>query len=175
MQALTYFGETSSGIGALGFDGKSFVIQLITFVLAFLVLKRYVFKPILKVMAERRETIESSVKLGEQMQKEQADMEDKVAQLMREARIEGDAVITGANETARQMIREAEEKARAKAAGVLQSAESRIVQDTARARKQLEKEVATLVAEATEAVLEEKIDARKDNEIIERALKKAAA
>ena len=38
----------------LGVDGKAFVIQLITFVLAYLVLRRYAFGPILKVLRERR-------------------------------------------------------------------------------------------------------------------------
>ncbi len=171
MQPLTYFGESSSGIGALGFDGKAFLIQLITFVLAFLVLKRFAFKPILKVMAERRQTIESSVKLGEQMQKEQAEMEDKVAKIMQETRQQTDGIIAGANDTAKQMIREAEDKAKAKAAGVLKDAESRIAQDTARARQQLQKELVGLVSDATEAVIGEKVDALKDAQLIERVLK----
>ena len=42
---------------------------------------------------------------------------------------------------------------------------------TARARKQLEGELAGLVADATEAVIDEKIDAKKDAQLIERALK----
>ena len=171
----TYFGESASGIGALGFDGKAFLIQLITFVLAFLVLKRYVFKPILKVMQERRETIESSVKLGEQMQKEQAEMESKIAKIMQEARQQADGIVAGAQDTSRQMVREAEDKAKTKAAGVLKDAESRITQDTARARKQLEKEVVSLVSEVTEVVLEEKVDAPKDRQLIERALKERQA
>ncbi len=175
MQAVTYFGESSSGIGALGFDGKAFVIQLITFGLAFLVLRRYAFKPILKIMAERRETIESSVKLGEQMQKEQAAMDDKVAGIMQAARKEADGMIASANDTARQMVRDAEDKAKAKAAGVLEAAESRISQDTARARQQLQKELVGLVSEATEAIIEEKVDAPKDVQLIERALKERQA
>ncbi len=171
MHPITYFSDSSSGIGALGFDGKAFLIQLITFGLAFVVLKRYAFKPILKVMQERRETIESSVKLGEQLQKEQAAMEEQVAKTMQAARKEADGVIAGATDTARQMIREAEDKAKAKAAGVMKDAESRIAQDTARARKQLEGELVSLVSEATEAIIDEKVDAKKDAQLIERVLK----
>jgi len=50
-------------------------------------------------------------------------------------------------------------------------ADSRIKQDTDRARRQLETELVGLVADATEAIIDEKIDARKDAGLIERALK----
>jgi F-type H+-transporting ATPase subunit b len=172
LQALTNFGDSSSGIGALGFDGQAFVIQLITFVLAFLVLRRYAFKPILKVLRERRETIESGVKLGEQMKQEQAKLAARVDQALHEARQQADSIIAGAQDSGRQAILEAEEKARAKAAGIITEAQSRLVQETARARQQLEKEVAGLVSDATEAIIDEKVDAKKDAALIERALKR---
>lgn len=175
MTPITNFAAESSGIGALGIDGKAFLIQLITFLLAFLILKRYAFKPIVKVLNERRETIESGVKLGEQMQKEQAEFEAKVEQLLQEARQQADEIMAGAQDNARQTVREAEDKAREKAAGILKEAEARIDQDTARARKQLEKELVGLVSDATEAIIGEKVDAKKDAQLIERALKEQQA
>jgi len=172
IQPLTQFAaDSSSGIGALGFDGKAFVIQLITFLLAFWVLERYAFKPILKVMRERRETIESGVALGEQMKREQAELEKKVEQMIHDARAEADGIIANAQEAGKNAIKEAEDKARDKAAGILKEAESRIVQDTARARKALEKELVGLISDATEAIIQEKVDAKKDASLIERALK----
>ena len=168
---LTQFGEATSGIGALGIDGKAFIIQLVTFVLAFWVLKRYAFRPILKVMAERRRTIEQGVKLGEEMQKAKADLDAQVEDTLHQARRQADGIIAGAQDAARQTILEAETKAKDKAAGIIDSAEERIKQDTARARRALEKELVGLVTEATEAIIEEKVDAKKDAALIERALK----
>src|SRR5258708_7817319 len=94
--AFTQFGDSSSGLGALGFDATAFLIQLITFVLAYLVLRRYAFGPIIKVLRERRETIEQGVKLGEQMQREKVELEAKVEQSLHEARQQADAIIAGA-------------------------------------------------------------------------------
>jgi F-type H+-transporting ATPase subunit b len=167
--------ENSSGLGALGVDGRAFLIQLITFVLAFLILKRYAFGPILRVLAERRQIIEQGVRLGEEMQKEKAKLEAQVAKVLREARLQADEIISVANDTSRQTIREAEEKARLKAAAIIETAEARLVQDMARARQQLERELAGLVADATEALIEEKVDAKKDAQLIERALKESRA
>lgn len=175
VQTLTTFGDSSSGLGALGIDGKAFLIQLITFVLAYLVLRRYAFQPILKVLHERRETIENGVKIGEQMKKDQAELEATVEETLHKARQEADTIIASAQDSGKQAIREAEDKAREKAAGILAEAESRITQETARARKALESELVGLISEATEAIIDEKVDAKKDAALIERALKEQQA
>ena len=169
---ITQFAD-SGGIGALGIDGKALVIQLVTFVLAFWVLQRFAFKPIVKIMDDRRKTIEAGVKLGEKMRQDEAAMEAKVEKTLHAARTEADGIISSAQDTARQTIRESEEKAREKAAGVMKEAEDRIAQDTTRARKALENELVSLISDATEAIIDEKVDAKKDASLIERALKES--
>jgi F-type H+-transporting ATPase subunit b len=171
VQMLTQFADSSSGIGALGFSGQAFLIQLVTFILAYLVLRRYAFGPILRALKQRRETIASSVELTEQLQKEKAELEEKVEKSLHEARQQADTIIAGAQDTARQTVREAEDKARDKAAQIVKEADSRIAQDAARVRQALEKEVVGLISEATEVIIDEKIDAKKDAALIERALK----
>lgn len=168
---LTQFGESASGIGALGVDVKALVIQLVSFVLAFLVLKKWAFGPIVRMMEQRRATIEQGVKLGEQMQKDKAKLDAQIADTLQKARSEADGIIAQAQDTSRQTVREAEDKARDKAAGILKDAEERIATDTARARKKLESEVVGLISEATEAIIGEKVDAKKDAQLIDRALK----
>lgn len=169
---LTQFGESSSsGLGALGVDGKAFIIQLITFVLAFLVLKKWAFKPITKMLDERRKTIEAGVNLGEQMKKDQVALEAKVAQELAKARTEADGIIASAEETSRQTIRDAEGKAADKAAAIVREGEERAASEMTRARKKLETEIVGLVSDATEAIIGEKVDATKDAALIDRALK----
>jgi F-type H+-transporting ATPase subunit b len=175
IQAPFIFGDSSSGLGALGVDGQAFLIQLITFVLAYFVLRRFAFGPILKILKERRETIESGVRLGEEMKSERAKLEAEIEEVLHKARQDADKIIASAQDAGRQAIREAEDKAREKAAGILKQADARITQDTARARKQLEKELVGLVADATEAIIKEKLDDKKDTELIERLLKEQKA
>lgn len=172
---LTQFGDSSSGIGALGLDGKALIIQLISFVLAFLVLKKWAFGPIVRMMDARRETIEKGVNLGEKMQKEQVEFEKKVASALADARKEADAILADAHSQARDAIHEAEEKAREKAENIVAEAQERIDQQTAQARQKLEKELVGLIADATEAVVGEKVDAQKDAALINKALKESAA
>jgi F-type H+-transporting ATPase subunit b len=167
--------ESASGIGALGIDGKAFIIQLITFLLAFLVLKKWAFGPIIKMMDQRRETIEAGVTLGEEMKQERAKLDAQVAKELAKARTEADGIIAAAQETSRETIHEAEDKARDKAAGILKDADERIKTDTARARKKLEGELVGLISDATEAIIGEKVDAKKDAALINKALKEQEA
>lgn len=171
LNTLTNFGNSSSGLGALGVDGKALIIQLITFVLALLVLKRFAFKPISKVLNERRELIENGVMLGEDMQKEKAKLDTKINAALNEARTQADGIVAAAHDSARDSVRDAETKAHEKADAILAEAKQRTLQDVARARKQLEQELVGLISDATEAIIDEKIDAKKDAALINRALK----
>ena len=176
MVLLTNFAASEAeGIGTFGISVSALLIQLVTFLIIFLVLKKYAFQPILKVLQERRTTIESGITLGEEMQKERAELEKKIEAALAQATKEADSIVSSAEDSAKVTIREAEERAKAKAADVLKAAENRITQDTAKARQALEKEVAHLVAETTEAIIHEKLDTKKDAELIQRALKGSQA
>lgn len=92
--------SSSSGLGALGVDSSALVIQLITFVLALLVLRKWAFNPIIKILQQRRQLIEDGVKLGEKMRHDEAALEDKIEKTLHLTRVKADQIITDANQTA---------------------------------------------------------------------------
>jgi F0F1-type ATP synthase membrane subunit b/b' len=53
----------------------------------------------------------------------------------------------------------------------LADAEVRIHEETEHARRNLEKELVGLVSEATETIVGEKVDAKKDAELVKKAMK----
>lgn len=163
--------ETTSGIGALGISPSAFVIQLITFVLVFLLLKKFAFKPIVRLLEERRKVIDDGVKMGQKLEKERAKLDSEVIQVMRDARVEADKIIGNGQKEAREIIRDAEKVGARKVDIMLTDAEARIGEETEQAKRKLEKEIVGLVSEATEAIVEEKVDPKKDAKIIEKALK----
>ncbi len=162
---------SSTGLGALGLSASAFVIQLITFVIALLILRKWAFKPIMKVLNERREAIEKGVTLGEQMQKEKDELEAKVNHTLTQTRQKADKILSEASATARQMVHEAEDQARVKAEVIIKDAADRGLLETKRAWRKLEGQLTGLVTDATEAVIGEKVDSSKDSELINRALK----
>lgn len=168
----TYFAaEATSGGGILGFSLSAFLIQLITFIFVFLILKKFAFKPIVALLEKRRQIIEDGVLLGEKMEKRQRELESEHDKVIREARHDADRIIANAHKESREVIHEAEKAAKVKADALLKEADARIEEDSERARRSLEKDLVGLVSEATEAVVHEKVDAKKDADIVERALK----
>ena len=163
--------ETASGIGALGVNGKAFLIQLITFIFAFLLLKKFAFKPVVKLLEDRRKTIEDGVKLGQKMEKEQTRFEEKSAQIVRDARHEADRIISDGHKEARDIIREAEKSGKRKVDAMVLDAEARIKEESEQAKRKLEKEIAGLVSEATETVVEQKLDSKTDTALVDKAVK----
>lgn len=167
---LTQLGE-ASGPAALGISGQAFVIQLVTFLIVFLVLKKWAFGPIIKMLNARREVIENGVTLGEKMRAEEAKLEDEVAKRLHEVRQQADKLLADAETEGKQKITVAEEAAARRAEGIVKEAHEQTKQAMDRARKQLEKEVVSLVSEVSEAVIGEKVDAKKDAALIDKALK----
>ncbi len=158
------------GIGALGVDGKAMVLQIITFVLVFLLLKKFALPKIIVQLEKRARTINDGVKLGLEMQKAKDELEAKTEELMQRARLQADKIIAAGHDDAKELIKQAEAAAAHKTDALLADAHGKIEEDMVKARKKLERDMLALVAEATEAVIGEKLDANKDTSIIERAL-----
>src|SRR5437879_993701 len=115
---LTQFGE-ASGPAALGISGQAFLIQLITFLIVFLMLRQWAFKPIIKMLNQRRDLIEQGVTLGEKMRAQEAKLEADAAKVLHGARRQADSILTDAEAEVRQKIAKAEETAQARAETIL--------------------------------------------------------
>lgn len=171
MLPVYFASEAAAKGGILGFSVSTYIVQLITFVFVFLIIKRFAFKPIVLMLEKRRQVIEDGVLLGEKMEKRQSELEGELDKVVREARHEADRIIANAHKESREVITNAEKSAKVKVEAIMKDADSRIVEDTDRARRNLEKDLVGLVSEATDAVVGEKLNNKKDVEIVEKALK----
>lgn len=159
------------GIAALGVDGKAFIIQFITWILVFLVLRKFVFKPVVNALEKRRLTIEKGVELSSEMVAEKEKLDKEVQKTMAKARSDANDIIAKTNQQATAIIKDAETEAKAKVDAMVKEAKAKINDETMKAKRALEKDIVKLVVEATEIVADEKIDAQKDASLIARALK----
>lgn len=169
-----FFAETAEHASSslpLGIDGKTLLFQFITFLLVFVILRRFAVKPIVAMLDKRHQTIDDGVRMGLAMEKEKAKFDKKLDGVMREARVEADKVISNANKEARELLRDAEKTAQRKADAMFADAEARIAEESKQAKRRLEKDIVEIVSDATEAIVEEKVDSTKDAKLIDKALK----
>ncbi len=158
--------------GILGFSPQAFVIQIVTFVLVFVLLKKFAFDKIVSMLNNRHKVIDDGVRLGRKLEQEKEKLDQEAARITREARHEADRIIDNGNKEAREILREAEKAAKRKTETMLADAEVRIHEDVQAAKRKLEKDIVGLVSEATEAIVGEKVDPKKDAEIIEKIIRK---
>lgn len=166
-----FFAAETAGEGTLGVTPQAFIVQLVTFLFVFLLLKRFAFTPIANLLETRRKTIDDGVRMGLRMEKEKAKLDDDVAKAMRDARHEADRIIADAHKDARDVIRKAEKDGQRKIDAMIADAHERIEEEAKQARKKLEKDIVGLVSEATETIVGEKVDTKRDAELVARALK----
>lgn len=170
---LTVFGqahEEAQGIAALGIDPLAILAQAVTFLVLFFILKKFALKGIVDTLEKRRKTIDDGVRLGVEMEAEKAKLDEQVEALLQKARTNADTIIAQAHEESGAIVKEAEETALAKAETMLKDAEAKIDEEVINARKALQQETLELVADATEKIIQTKLDAKSDSSLIEKAL-----
>jgi F-type H+-transporting ATPase subunit b len=162
--------EKATGISALGLDPLAIVAQAITFLAIFFFIKKFALGGIVAKLEERRRTIDRGIKLTHDMDKLKDDLDARVHEALKQARHEADVIISEARDEAGTILRNAEEAAQRKTDTLIQEARGTIERDMNEARKELTAEVADLVVAATEAVLREKVDQKKDAELLQRVI-----
>ena len=169
--AATEDAGSKSFTEALSLSPSAFLIQMITFVIVFLILKRFAFKPIVKKLEERRQVIDHGVKMGLELEKQKAELDKQGGVIIREARHEADKIIATGHKEARAIISDTEKATSRKVEAMVADAEARIEEESEQARLSLEKDIVGLISEATEALVGEKVDTKKDAALIDKILK----
>lgn len=174
MATITQLADASSsgsGIGAFNINLKSFIFQLVTFVIVVLVFKKWLLPPIVKTLEERRKTLEKSLTDAKATEEALARAETQADEILAKARGAADQAITEGRKSAEGIVASAEESAAKRAALIVKEAEAHLDQERRQLREELRAELAELVADATEKIIRQKLDAEADRKLIEQSLK----
>jgi F-type H+-transporting ATPase subunit b len=168
--AATAATTEAGGLSALGLDLKSFLFQLVTFVLLLLILRKWAFPVLVRTLEDRRIAVEKSIDQAKQTEAAMQNAEKQIAGMLAEARDEAQELVAAGHREAAKMVEEAEAKAAKRAEHIVKEAHASMEHELNQARKALKQETAQLVAEATGAILKEKVDAKKNAELISKSL-----
>lgn len=163
-------GGSPSGLAAFNVNLKSYLFQLVTFILVLLVFKRWILPPISETLDARRTTLEKSLTQAKQIEETLAKAEANSEEILAKARAQADEALAEAKKAGAGVISEAEAAAAARATLIVKEAEARLNEERDKLRQELRKELAVLVADATEKVINEKLDPKRDMSLIERAI-----
>lgn len=153
-------------------DIKLLLAQMINFAIVFGVIYYFVLKPLMKVMGERTEKIEKSLEDAKEIERKMEETQKEYNLKITEAKKEANDILTKANETAEKKKIEIVEKAKGEIGILINKEKANMQVEKAATLKEIKKEVADLVVASLKKILEEKVDLKKDMEIIKKSIAK---
>jgi F-type H+-transporting ATPase subunit b len=144
-------------IHAFGIDARLILIQVINFGLLFMVLTYFLYKPILKILAERQEKIAKGITDAAAAAKALALAEEEKKGIIATANKEAEGMAFRAKEYAEKQSEDILLHAHKKAEQVIKDASDRSIEMKAQALKESEADIAKVAILAAEKVLREKI------------------
>ena len=148
------------------------LISLINLVLLFLIVKRFLYKPVKKVLAQRQSEIDKQYEDAELAQKAADESREQWQEKLSGAKAEADAIVQKATDNAKyrgeKLIAEAEEKAES----IIRIAKTEAELEKKKATDDIKREIVEVSGALTEKMLEREINNEDHRTLIESFIEK---
>jgi F-type H+-transporting ATPase subunit b len=129
----------------------------LTFLTVLFLLSKFAWKPILKMIKDREESIEGALQSAEKAKQEMVRLQSNNENLLREAQIEREAMLKAARDAKDAMIHEAKATAKAEADRMIALAREAINNEKQAAVTELKNQVAQLSLQVAEKLIREQL------------------
>ena len=152
-------------------DWRLLIAQVINFSVVFAVLYWFVFKPLARVMAERSGKIDKSLETAKKVEAKLAQTQAEFNKAINEAKKQANLILEKAGVQADARKQEMINRAKEEIGQIINQEKQKIQLEKAVTLKEIKKEVADLVVAAVAKVIGEKMDEKKDREMIKKIIK----
>lgn len=154
----------------LGIDWRLLIGQMVNFIILLLVLNHFLYRPMLKILKEREESIKKSIADGRKIEEEMLAMEKAKIQTVQNANIEAQNIIKEAKTKADVEKDKIINVARQEAEKIMQETHIKTANLSKKVQQDIIEELIDVVIGATEKVLAKKITKKTDQELIKQAI-----
>ncbi len=144
--------------------------QLINFTIVLLVLYKFAYQPILKVLKARTKRIEKGLEDSEKATKKLEEISEKEKNILKKAKLEAQRIIVQGEKISKENQEVALKQAKEQTRKMFQETEKQIKEEKKKIIVEAKKEVADLVIIATRKIIAEKLDKNKDKAFIEKII-----
>lgn len=152
---------------ALGINLGYLFVQILNFAILFVVLRAWVYKPIVGLLENRRKTIAQGLEDARIAEQARANAEQEAEQVLIKAQQEAAERVREATTRADEAAREIRAEAEKEAAEIRQAASTEAEQAKTQALGELRGQVAALAISAAQRIIGETLDERKQHALIE--------
>ena len=152
-------------------DPGLFIWTIITFVVLLILLAKFAWNPLLKALEARQDTIRKSLEDAQKAKEELERLQTQSAQIIRQARIDADAIIARTHADAEKLGEELRLKAREEAEGIVRNAERQIQNETRRALQEIRNEAVDLSVTIASKLLRRHVSKEDNARLIDETLR----
>ena len=161
------------GIGIdlpLGINIPLLISFVINFIILFGLLSFVLYKPVLKMLDERQAKIKESMEQAEQIKEQTLKAEESIKEQLESARKEGQRIVSQSEQIGERLKSEAKEEAQQQAEILINKARVEIQRERDKDLEDLRKQFADIAILAAEKVIDEALDKKKHQKIIDEVL-----
>lgn len=157
-------------LGKIGFDWQVALANLFNFVIIFLILKKFAFKPIFKIINERQQKIDQGLNDAEKAKTDLVQAEEIKKLKLEEAKSKANQIIGDAQKHGDKIISLSEIDAEKAKKEILKEGQKELEDQKKKMEKKLEKEVSEMIMSGVEKVLKENLSKTEKDKIIAKSL-----
>lgn len=144
----------------------------LSFAIVLFILGKFAWKPIMKALKEREDSIENALRAADKAKEEMSQLTFSNEQLMRDAKEERDAMLRDARKIRDNLINEAKTKAEEEAKRIAENTKENIHFEKMAALTDLKNQIAILSIEIAEKIMKEELSTNeKQKELVTKLLK----
>jgi len=163
------------GFASLGINPALLVVFIINFIILFVLLRLFLYAPVMKVLDERAKRTKEAMELADATKKEFEQAKEEVQKQIEKGRQEGQAIIAQALQTAERLKEESRSEAAKQAQVIIDRTRSELGAERDKIIGDLRREFVDISIAAAEKVIKETLDREKHRKLIEETLQQSSA
>jgi len=161
------------GFASLGINLPLLVVFLVNFIVLLVMLRLFLYKPVMKVLDERAKRAREAIELAEATKREYDQAKDEVQKQIEKGRQEAQAIIGQAMQVAERLKEESRQEASKQAQVIVDRARSELEAERDKMVGDLRREFVAISIAAAEKVIKETLDREKHRKLIEETLQES--
>jgi F-type H+-transporting ATPase subunit b len=161
------------GFASLGINLPLLVVFIINFIVLFVLLRLFLYKPVLKMLDERAQRTKEGMELAEATKKEYEQAKGEVQKQIEKGRQETQAIIAQAMQVGERLKEESRQEAAKQAQTIIDRTRTELETERDKIVEDLRREFVDISIAAAEKVIKETLDREKHRKLIEETLRES--
>jgi len=155
---------------SIGINFEILIVQVVNFFILFLLLRWILYRPIVKLLNDRKKRIEESIAFAQKTQKESEELNKKNQEELNKTKKEALVILENAKKQSENTKKELVEEAKKEADLLMKKAETRILEQKLETKKELNNETVKLTISIVKKLLGKNIDPKTEENLIKNAM-----